>query len=222
MRPTTPPGRPQPWISGRVAVYHITHVDNLASIATSGQLDCDDVCTEKQTGPVSIAYANLKEQRGSKVVGLAAGGTLTSYVPFYFAPRSPMLYVIANGYVESYSGGQEEVVHLVSSVEALAVPGKFVITDGHPIAAVSSQFDTLDALESIDWEIMEDRYWRDTDEDGNRKCRRQAEFLVHWKAPIDAFCLCGAMNEATASKAAVALEGLSNPPAVTVRTDWYY
>lgn len=107
-------------------------------------------------------------------------------------------------------------------MRALAVEGEFVITDGHPIAAVSSQFDTLDALDLLDWEIMDDRYWRDTDEDGNRKCRRQAEFLVHRKAPIDAFCLLGAMTEATASKAATVLAGVSRAPSVAVRNDWYY
>ncbi len=36
---------------------------------------------------------------------------------------------------------------------------------------------------AIDWEIMKDRYWNDTDEDGDRKRRRQAEFLVHQAVP---------------------------------------
>lgn len=100
-----------------MAVYHITHVDNLESIVASGQLDCDNACAAKRIESVSIAYDNLKGQRAVKLVDVAAGGTLADYVPFYFAPRSPMLYVIANGYLENYAGGQEEIVHLVSSVE---------------------------------------------------------------------------------------------------------
>lgn len=35
----------------------------------------------------------------------------------------------------------------------------------------------------IDWELMESKYWFDTDEDNRRKCRRQAEFLVHKFCP---------------------------------------
>ena len=35
----------------------------------------------------------------------------------------------------------------------------------------------------IDWELMESKYWHDTDEDNSRKRRRQAEFLIHKFCP---------------------------------------
>lgn len=37
----------------------------------------------------------------------------------------------------------------------------------------------LSDLDKIDWDVMGSDYWNDTNEDMNRKARRQAEFLVY-------------------------------------------
>jgi hypothetical protein len=220
--PAKPIGSPQPWVAGRVAAYHITHIDNLESIVESGGLDCDNGCAQAGRVPVSIAYASLKKQRAETVVEVAAGGTLADYVPFYYAPRSPMLYTIWRGNVMEYEGSQDEIVHLVCEVESLAEPGRFVIINRHPITALAEQFDDLTALEGLDWPLMKATRWRDTDADGDRKFRRQAEFLVHQHVPIEAIRLVGAMTDAVAQRAATALATLPNPPRVIVRRGWYY
>lgn len=221
--PEQPPGDPQPWTDGQTAIYHITGVENLASIAESGELLCDAECQGLQAAPVSIAYSDLKAKRAAKVVDVAAGGTLADYVPFYYAPRSPMLCVhfYSQG-TSGYARGQEGIVHLVSCVQAHAGPGSFAITNGHPIAEITKQFGTLAGLDEIDWDIMNAKYWADTDEDGDRKRRRQAEFLAHRRIGFSSVRLVGAMTEATAEEARSALAGLQNPPPVVIRPDWYY
>lgn len=203
-------------------MYHITHVENLASIIADGGLDCDTACVAAGRTPISIAYTDLKAKRALKVVEVAGGGTLADYVPFYFAPRSPMLYAIAHGYVEAYQGDQASIVHLVSSVEVLASTPGFVVTDGHPISPLSSQFDSADVLDTLDWGIMAEQYWADTDQDGDRKRRRQAEFLVPRRVPFEAVCLVGAMTQATATRASALLHGVAARPPVSIRPDWYY
>ena len=218
----SPGERPDPWSDGTTAVYHITHVDNLASLAADGCLYCDTTCAELDRRPVSIAYTDLKARRARFVVGVAAGGTLADYVPFYYAPRSPMLYVISRGGVEGYAGGQVEVVHLVFRLEDIAAPGRFVITDGHAATPMSTQFDELGGLDAIDWDIMRDRYWSDTDEDGDRKRRRQAEFLVQGYVPLSALNLVITMTDEVAERAREALSTLENPPIVRVHPRWYY
>jgi hypothetical protein len=150
LRPVRPPGRPKPWVEGETAAYHITHVENLASIVSCGALECDQGCARAEIKPVSIAYASLKERRARTVVEHAAGGTLADYVPFYFGPRSPMLFTIARGNVAEYEGSQEEIVHLVCSVEAMAEPGRFVIANRHPITPLAEQSGDLDALDDLD------------------------------------------------------------------------
>jgi|GEM_PF-892746 len=220
--PSKPIGGPRPWAEGGTAAYHITHVENLASIVACGQIECDNDCAEAARNPIGIAHTDLKEQRARTSVTVAAGGTLADYVPFYFAPRSPMLISIHRGYVEQYDGGQDAIVHLVCSVQGLAKLGRFAVINRHPITALAEQFDDLAALADLDWTIMRAKYWSDTDEDGDRKFRRQAEFLVHRSVPIEAIKLVGAATDAVAHRAATLLEGMPDPPPVIVRRDWYY
>ncbi len=217
-----PPGRPQPWVAGETAAYHITHIENLASIVACRRLYCDNDCSGAQREPVGIAHFDLKERRARKRIEVGAGGTLADYVPFYLAPRSPMLYAIATGYVSGYDGSQEDVLHLVCSIDELARPGRFVITNRHPMAALAQQYTDLDVLDELDWPLMNAIYWNDTDKDGDRKSRRQAEFLVHRSVPIEAIRLVGAMTRRAAERAISLLDAMPNPPPVVVRKGWYY
>jgi hypothetical protein len=100
------------------------------------------------------------------------------------------------------------------------VPGRFVIVNRHPITALAEQFDDLAALEGLDWSLMKATMWRDTDADGDRKFRRQAEFLVHQHVPIEAIRIVGAMTETVARRAATVLAALPNPPPIIVRRGW--
>jgi hypothetical protein len=99
------------------AIYHITHIENLARMLTEGGIWCDNECKNRELSTIGIAHNHIKERRARKRVQLGKGGTLADYVPFYFAPRSPMLYAIYTGYVEGYNGTQQNIVHLTSSVE---------------------------------------------------------------------------------------------------------
>lgn len=171
---------------------------------------------------MSIAYQDLKARRSEWPVRVARGGTLADYVPFYFAPRSPMLIAIAGGWVGGYGGGQVEVAHLVFSASELARAGEFVITDGHAATALSEQFDDLAGLDEVDWTIMRDKYWRDTDEDGDRKRRRQAEFLVFGSVPFHAVRQIGVMTDAVAADVGESLADAPDSPRIVVRPDWYY
>ncbi len=96
-------------------VYHITHVSNLPSILAGGLL-CDDASAQLKQSPMGIAYASLKARRARKVVPVI-GGTLSSYVPFYFCNRSPMLAAISRQRVDAYQGGQNPIIYLVSTVQ---------------------------------------------------------------------------------------------------------
>ncbi len=171
---------------------------------------------------MSIAYLDLKAKRSDWPVRVARGGTLAEYVPFYYAPRSPMLYAIAGGWVGGYSGGQVEVAHLVFSANELARAGQFVITDGHAATSLSEQFDDFARLDEVDWGIMRDKYWRDTDDDGDRKRRRQAELLVFGSVPFRAVKQIGVMTETVAAEVREQLNDAPDQPRIVVRPDWYY
>jgi len=167
------------------AIYHITHIKNLERIVREGGLFCDR--TAQDFKAVNIGHQHIKDRRLKRIVELSPGGTVGDYVPFYFAPRSPMLYVIDRGGVIGYEDGQKPVVYLSSSTEAVSKAGlPFVFTEGHAEMAYTDFYNNLDDLDKVDWRLMGEKYWHDTDEDGDRKRRRQAEFLVHeffpWKS----------------------------------------
>ena len=79
---------------------------------------------------------------------------LGDYVPFNFCYRSVMLYVIHRGSVEGYDGGQEPVVHLVSSVgQAIGCNRPWAFTDRHADLAYAKYFESLDDEGEVDWRV---------------------------------------------------------------------
>lgn len=205
-------------------IYHITHRDNLASIIKQACLWCDRSQSERGGTYVGIAYQHIKERRLRRIVTAEPGGVVADYVPFYFAPRSPMLYALHRGYVEGYSSTQAEVLHLIAYAEVVKAEGlPFVFTDGHAEMAISEFFVDLADLEyRIDWNIMKETYWHDTNADGDRKRRRQAEFLVQRSFPWPLISEIGVINRSALDKVSAILTNASHRPSVAVHRDWYY
>ncbi len=166
-------------------IYHITCLENLQSIITSGGILCKNAMTRKNIACINIAHQNIQNRRAAKKIPIGPEGTLHDYVPFYFAPRSPMLYAIHKGNVPGYSEGQEPIIYLVSNIgKFIASGGQFVFTDGHAIMDITRFYEDPKDIDQIDWSIMRNRMWKDTQSDGDRSRRRQAEFLAY-----DFFCL---------------------------------
>jgi hypothetical protein len=72
-------------------IYHIVHVDNLASIVANGCLWPDSVMHQRR-GSTVIGNREIKNDRLWLPVPCHPGTTVGEYVPFYFCPRSVMLY----------------------------------------------------------------------------------------------------------------------------------
>jgi len=202
-------------------IYHITHFSHLGSIIREGCLRCDREAQELCS--VRIGHAHIKSRRMKRPVPLPPGGTLGDYVPFYFAPRSPMLYAIDRGAVEGYAGGQAEVLHLVSSVEAVVEGGlSWLATEGHAEMGYTAVFNNLADLDKIDWKLMTERYWHDTNDDPDRKRRRQAEFLVHRLFPWGMVQAIGVHNESMRELVVRETADVPYRPEVRVERGWYY
>ena len=128
-------------------IYHITHKDNLEGIIPQGGLVAQSVMVNDPIPYCNIAHATIQDRRAQTPVPCGPGGHLHDYVPFYFAPRSPMLYAIHRGNVDNCTAGQADIVYLVSSTESVAASElEFVFTNGHGIMALSDFFDDLDNL----------------------------------------------------------------------------
>ncbi|MXY10418.1 MAG: DUF4433 domain-containing protein [Acidimicrobiaceae bacterium] len=207
----------------RGLLYHFTHISNLASIAEAG-LYSDTQIEAGQRAPTEIGNADVKQRRRNLAVPLPPYGWVANYVPFYFAARSPMLYIISQGDVPTYSGGQDEIVYLVTSVEKVVEEGlSFVFTDRNAALRIADYGDDLEDLDDyVDWDLMEGRMWNNTYEEPDRQERRMAELLVHDHVPWSAFIGVAARNDNKCRQAEHALSSVGIEIPVRPRPGWYF
>lgn len=128
---------------------------------------------------VPIGDSSLIATRNNFI--LNNGSRLGAYIPFYFGVRTPMLYVIQNGFNMVAPTPAEKIVYCVSSVQKIVELGlDFVFTDGHAVDNFSSQYTAADIHQIdklLDMNAINAKYWLD-ENDLDRKRRKEAEFLV--------------------------------------------
>ncbi|MFC4354217.1 DUF4433 domain-containing protein [Chryseomicrobium palamuruense] len=199
-------------------LYHITHITNLQSIIEQGALMSHARIRLNTLSYKDVANQDVQSRRNRTRIPVGTGGNLHDYVPFYFAPRSPMLYVL---YMQQIP--QDDLVYLMTNTEVVQRQcPNFVFTDAHAIRRLTNFFTDLEDLNRIDWGTMRATVWTDTDEDPNRKARRQAEFLVHNDVPLSACIGFAVYSVETKQKVEAMLKeaGLSLP--VAGRRQFYF
>jgi hypothetical protein len=204
-------------------VVHFTHVDHIVTLIEHGLLS-DNSAQSAGVLSVEVGNAGIKDQRRRRAVPISPGGSVADYVPFYFAPRSPMMFAIAKGNVPTYDGGTARLVYLVSSLEQLIAAGtRPVLTDRNAALdyAAYREFELEDPLDDgfIDWEVMKAQYWLDHD-DGRE--RRMAEALVYGGVPWSAILRIGAQNETVAEEVRAHLAAAGLTLQVKVVPRWYF
>lgn len=185
-------------------LYHFTRVEHLPTIIERGLLS-DTLASEHLQ--FEVGNVGIKAQRARRQVPIAPHGVVSDYVPFYYAPRSPMIFAISHGNVSTYSEGCDRIVYLVTSLERLWVAGiRPVGTDRNALLDIATfNRDPGPLVDAVDWPLMKQRYWRSTPEDPDRSERRQAECLVHERVPWEQIQFVCARSDAVASEARAAL-----------------
>jgi ssDNA thymidine ADP-ribosyltransferase, DarT len=208
-------------VDGQTRIVHFTHVDNLPGIVARRALLSDSMIQSLGGPSRDCADASIKSKRKQIPVHVAPFGRVCDYVPFYFAPRSPMLYRIFKGNLDTYQYGQTPLIYIASSVErALAAQLPWVGSDGNCAAALTEHYNNwIELQSSVDWPLMQERYWHNTEDDGDRVRRRQAEFLVHKRFPIDLVRGIVVKSEAIRAKA---MESVGESIDVRVHPSWYF
>jgi hypothetical protein len=209
----------------RALIYHFTHISNIASILAMGRLLPDTAVDDRLV--VDVGAAEIKANRRNRAVPCAPYGVVADYVPFYFAPRSPMMFRIAcehrDGRTDRYPDGDDPLVYLVSSV-GLAADLAWVASDGNCAADLTRFTNTLSDLpELVDWPLMGEYMWKNTSDDPDRKRRRMAELLVHREFPLSSligYAVRTATREEELRKILTSA-GIIDPY-ISVRPDWYY
>lgn len=210
-------GRPEPtW------AVHFTRVENLPGIIAEG-LACDSLARAADMTRVDIGAADIKARRRSKAVAIPPGGCVGDYVPFYFAPRSPMMFTLSRGNY-GYSDGFNGVIYLcITLEEVLAADLACIVSDRNAARAIATFRDARDSLDDhVDWPLMREQIWRRTDDDPDRPDRRAAELLVHQRLPFELVGHIVARNEDTAALARDHIAASGSEVTVDVRPAWYF
>ncbi len=96
-------------------VYHITHIDNLPKIVEAGCMLADQKRIELGIDTNLVGMSAIKKRRLEVIeVSCHPGSKVGHYVPFYYCPRSVMLYILhrSNHADLDYRDGQDPIVHL--------------------------------------------------------------------------------------------------------------
>ncbi|MEE9346367.1 MAG: DUF4433 domain-containing protein [Methylococcales bacterium] len=219
-----------------VRLFHITAIDNLAAIFKQGTLLCKQHTDQQGIAYQNIAHAGAQSARAHRPVIDPPGGSIHDYVPFYFAPRSPMLSAIHNSKVKNCSYRQEDIVHFELFAKHAKAEGMkaFVFYDRNATKCYSKSYTDPAVLKDVvDWGILTEeptldgfcKYFHDRHDNPeyiDRMEKRQAEFLIKDQVPVAWFSRIGVINETKAQKVRCLMERFEVNLRVDVMTDWYF
>jgi hypothetical protein len=205
-------------------VYHIVHGDQLPSIAADGFIWSDEEVFKRQCAGTTIGMSRIKERRLKQLtLSCHPGLYVGSCAPFYFCPRSVMLFLIHRRNEElAYKGGQEPIVHLEADLYgAIAWAQKnnrrWAFTLSNAGAYYFESRCDLAQLDEISWDAVATKQWA-----GPLKEGKQAEFLVEQCFPWSLIERIGVHSQGIATRVSIAMQGMAHRPGVEVRRDWYY
>ena len=213
-----PPPNPTP-------IFRFVHVDNLDALMRRGGLHAPNHMPDDGLPYRFCHDPEVQGARSAVTITAGPGGTIHDYVPFYFGYLSPMMLKLKTGQVSGYNDGQEPLIYLVSTAQAVAAAGvEFVFTDGHGLAFFTKQFDRLERLDAVDWEMVYQRYWSDNTNDMDRQRRKQAEFLVHRSCPWSLIQEIAVIDTETRDRVEAIQTAFpaSQRKMVKVERSWYY
>jgi hypothetical protein len=144
-------------------------------------------------------------------------------VPFYFCPRSVMLYMLhmRNHQDIEYRGGQEPILHLMAdlqrTVEWAELNGlRWAFTNSNAGSYYFEDFTKLQDLNKLDWGAIRSDQW------SGRQDKKQAEFLIEKRFPWELVEGIGTYSFEWADRANEMLAGSSYKPPIKPKPEWYY
>lgn len=146
----------------------MTAISNLPSILQHGLLSHNEA---HRLGLVTdISDPTVQSLRSKRIID---DMKLHDYVPFYFSPRNPMLYVRKEI--------QNQIVFLGVD-PGLLFESTTIFSDGNAAALDTKFYRGVSLLDNLPWDIINAGYWNDIPDGKRIKC---AEILVYPKVYIN-------------------------------------
>jgi hypothetical protein len=208
-------------------IYHVTHVNNLADIFSTGALLADASEAWTTRPDVDMSSAETRETRRSIPIDGVGSATVADYVPFALAPKSGVWESIITGTDDARVSSQarnsqpSDYVMLVSTVkhvvdaaaadDALDDPA-FAVTDGDAADTLTRFGTTAPSAEAVLRRLR-------AEPEGQRIL--EAELLVHGSFPIESVTLIGVANDRARDAVKAILQPLSVRTKVAVYPPWF-
>lgn len=211
-------------------LYHIVHRDRLPSIVRDGFLLSDAAMAGRAGAGTTIGMGSIKQRRlNENELDSHAGLFVGQCVPFYFCPRSVMLYLIhqANHIELTYRGGQEPIVHLEFDLHDVVQWAqvnccRWAFTLSNAGSRYFEERADLGLLGDLNWDAIEARRWGGAGVASEIKEGKQAEFLVESRVPWQLVRMIGVHNHVCAQLVADSLPAGAHRPPIRILPTWYY
>jgi len=196
----------------------MTHIENVAHILKHGITQINS--PNKNPNYVPIGDGGLIANRDKFT--MPNGNKLGTYIPFYFGPRMPMLFVIQKEYNNVQRTPSQNIVYCITSVQKiLDHQFEFVYTNGHAVDRLTDFFDSDkvdDILNVVDMTAVKAEFWID-EKDLDKKRRKEAEFLLATDLSVSTILGYAVYNQ-DAMKILINLGVEENK--IVVRPDYYF
>jgi len=204
-------------------IYHIVHIDKLKDIIHSGGLLSDSEVIRLGIGGTTIGMNRIKQRRLYEL-------TLSTYpdlyvgqcVPFYFCPRSVMLYMMHVKNMElEYKDGQDNIIHLEADLIqtihwANANSKRWAFTSSNAGSYYFEDTNDLSNLSRLNWNAIHAKYWSDVKEE------KQAEFLCENSFSWNLVERIGVLNQTVYQQVLNIITNSDHKPNIEIKNDWYY
>ena len=196
-------------------VYHLTHIDNLASIIAAQSILSD---AAGATPSLDISSPHAREARRMITVD-DEGHTVADYVPFFLSPTSAAWGSIRTGTADPRLNGTPNPTEFVLLVTSLGAVGaakpetsELVVSDRdatHPLARFAT---TRDAAE---------RFFRSLNADLDSSQLLEAELLVAESVPLELVSVITVANDRSRNRVKELLKGSGFSARVAIHPPWF-
>ena len=204
-------------------IYHIVHLDRIPSIIAQNVLWSDNEARQRGVGGTVIGMSSVKERRLGNELQSHPGLRVGDCVPFYFCPRSVMLYVIHRGNNEQleYRGGQQPIIHLEADLRKIVAHAndndqRWVFTSSNAGSGYFEDYSDLSQLKMLNWDAVRAKYWQECQDE------KQAEFLVEGSFPWELISRIGVRSRRIGDSVLSTIRTHSHRPSVEIKRGWYY
>lgn len=211
-------------VPDRPKIYHIVHVDKIASIIADECLWSDGEASRRGVIGTTIGMKAIKARRLTELKLQSHPNLFVGEcVPFYFCPRSVMLYMFwRNNHAElTYHGGQQPIVHLEADLYetvawADASKRRWAFTATNAGSRYFNDWCDPGQLDMLSWDVIGSNNW------SGHQDSKQAEFLMEGSFPWELISRIGVYSQQYYTQVQQILQGSEHKPRAEILRQWYY